>query len=162
MENEKELNIEEQNKKVDEETPTVFVPDYSETVDAVKPVEAVIENVENKSPEENIFNYSNEVKPVATVEPVNVVTQIETVEPVETEMTEEQKAELREKLSKEEVLENPNAKVVLNRKEVTHEVKQAVEETVTGNESLKFVLILGLILLAAVFVIPYISKLFNL
>lgn len=198
MENEKELNVDEQNKMVEDETPTIFAPNYSDEVKVVEPVEPIelpkevapSDAVDVKPFEEITPDYINEVKSVETVEPIDVipsdatevkveevtpvepvvtpdysneVKSVEPVEPVEeTEMTEEEKAELRERLSKEEVLENPSAKVVLNRETVREEVKQAVEETVTKNESLRFIIILGAILLAVVIVMPYISKLFQL
>lgn len=169
MENEKELNVEEQNKMVEEETPMVFVPDYSNDVQPVAPVKEETE-------ETVITEYSTPVEPVQEIEPVQVEAQednvvpdysnevkpVAPVEPIDTELTEEQKAELREKYSKEEILENPNAKVTLNRPELKEEVKQVVEETVTKNDSLKFIIVLGIILLVIVFAIPYISRFFQL
>ena len=90
--------------------------------------------------------------------PVNYEQSEETiVEPVEqTIETVEQ-----QNLNKE-VLEHPDAKITL-KNEVEEEIsKKELDELkdvkLSDNSSLKFVLILGIILLAVIFLIPYLSE----
>lgn len=180
MNKEDTLEVNEQNKLVEEEQAVVFAPDYSAQVkpvapinesfveENIEPVESVVEeNVEpvvevneetkletfvdqvNEEQPSFIPNYSTEVKPVE-------------VKVTEEEKTEEEKAILREKISQDEVLENPSAKIVLNREEAKNEVRQEINDNVTKNESLKFVVILGILLLVVIFAIPYLSNFFQL
>ena len=189
MNDEKNLEVNEQNKMVEEEQPVVFVPDYNKEFKPVEPVkmEEEIEEVEipnyseEVQPVESIFvtpeateeveipNYSEEVQPVVMEEPVeptvpNYSAAVEPVKPVEqeTELSDEEKAVLREKLSHEVILEHPDAKIVLNREEPKIESRNIDNDKVTKNESLKFVLILGIVLLVVIFAIPYLSKFFQL
>ena len=138
-----DTNIE--NMKAEEAQPVVFTPEYN------------TEETNEEQKVDDMFTSYSEPKE-ETVTPVETVEQ--TTETVE--YTEEEKAALREKLAEEEVLENPNAKVVLNRTEEVQEIKHEIEENVTKNESLKFVIILGVILLIAVIAIPYLSDFFQL
>ena len=61
-----------------------------------------------------------------------------------------------------EVLENPNAKVVLNQEKEeeisSKEMNELKDVKLSDNNSLKFVLILGVIFLIAIFIIPVLSK----
>lgn len=61
-----------------------------------------------------------------------------------------------------EVLENPNAKVVLNQEKdeeiSSKEIKELQDIKLRDNSSLKFVLFLGIIFLIAIFIIPVISR----
>lgn len=61
-----------------------------------------------------------------------------------------------------EVLENPNAKVVLNQEKEeeisSKEMNELKDVKLSDNNSLKFVLILGFIFLIAIFLIPVLSK----
>lgn len=61
-----------------------------------------------------------------------------------------------------EVLENPNAKVVLNQEKEeeisSKEMNELKDVKLSDNNSLKFVLILGVIFLIAIFLIPVLSK----
>lgn len=70
-------------------------------------------------------------------------------------------SENREYIAKE-VLENPNAKVILNQEKEEEISKGELQELknikLSDNSSLKFVFFLGIIFLIAIFIIPFISK----
>ena len=134
--------------------PPVAPVDYEQTT--VEPVEQTIETVENTNEENNV-----EVNPFVDLPPVTPFnyeqTEETTVEPVEqTIETVEQ-----QNLNKG-VLEHPDAKITL-KNEVEEEIsKKELDELkdvkLSDNSSLKFVLILGIILLAVIFLIPYLSE----
>ena len=145
------------------------IPDYSETYEPVTPVEAVQDEV--NSEESNMFgenvvesdnveetvipNYSETYEPVAPVE--DVVLNDNDIENVQTD-----------NITKENgynPMEHPDAKIVLNKnveeeKEVDSELSEMkIGETLKENSSLRFVIILGIIILIAIIAIPYVSQL---
>ena len=89
----------------------------------------------------------------------------ETVQPeqtVEQEMEEVSSEHVSSENLNKEVLEHPDAKITLNKEEEEVLDKKELEELknvkLSDNSSLKFVLILGVLLLIFIFLIPLISK----
>lgn len=132
------------------------------------------ENIENlfeeeNSSEETVSSAFADLPPVAPVdyedsvnnEPVSE----ETVQPeqtVEQEMEEVSSEHVSSENLNKEVLEHPDAKITLNKEEEEVIDKKELEELknvkLSDNSSLKFVLILGVLLLIFIFLIPLISK----
>lgn len=130
------------------------------------------ENIENLFTEEDttqeVNNAFADLPPVAPVNYEEETTEVkeEIVEPVKEisveeapvkELSEEVKASINK-----EVLENPSAKVTLQTAKEEKVSKREIEElkgiSLKDNSSLRFVLILGVILLIVIFLIPYVSK----
>lgn len=136
-----------------------------------------IENLfeEENSSEEQVSNAFADLPPVAPVdyeeqvEKESVVTDENNVEPiVEQNVFEEIKTasiestETTSEILNKEVLEHPDAKITLKKEEEEVIDKSEIEELknvkLSDNSSLRFVLILGIILLVIIFLIPYVSK----
>lgn len=143
-------------------------------------VENLFENdVQNDNEVSNAFVDLPPVAPVDYTEEVNnnsdlnneniVENNEQTVQP-ETTFLNYEDATINESTNQEEnkeyvakeVLENPNAKVVLNlekEEEISSkEMNELKDVKLSDNNSLKFVLILGVIFLIAIFLIPVLSK----
>lgn len=121
--------------------PPVAPVDYTEEVNNINDLNyenAVDNNEQTIQPETTFVNYEN-----ATIN----------------ESTNQE--ENKEYVAKE-ILENPNAKVVLNQEkeeEISSKEMEELQEIKLGdNSSLKFVLFLGIIFLIAIFVIPILSQ----
>lgn len=115
-------------------------------------------------------DYTEEVNNNSDLNYENVVDNNEqTVQP-ETTFVNYENATINESTNQEEnkeyvakeILENPNAKVVLNQEKdeeiSSKEMKELQEIKLGDNSSLKFVLFLGIIFLIAIFVIPILSQ----
>ena len=121
-------------------------PTYEEaTVQAVEPTyeEATVQAVEPTYEEATV----QAVEPAyeeATVQPVEPAYEEATVQPVKPIEDESY------------VNENPNAQVNLMKgeEEETHHVEYVSNEKITDNKSLMFVLVIGLVILVAIFVLP--------
>lgn len=150
MENENETveNLFENDVQNDNEVSNAFVD-----LPPVAPVDYT-EVVNNNSD----LNYENVVENnEQTVQPETTFVNYEDATINETTNQEENK----EYVAKE-VLENPNAKVVLNQEKEeeisSKEMNELKDVKLSDNNSLKFVLILGVIFLIAIFLIPVLSK----
>ena len=150
MENENESveNLFENDVQNDNEVSNAFVD-----LPPVAPVDYT-EVVNNNSD----LNYENVVENnEQTVQPETTFVNYEDATINETTNQEENK----EYVAKE-VLENPNAKVVLNQEKEeeisSKEMNELKDIKLSDNNSLKFVLILGVIFLIAIFLIPVLSK----
>lgn len=150
MENENETveNLFENDVQNDNEVSNAFVD-----LPPVAPVDYT-EVVNNNSD----LNYENVVENnEQTVQPETTFVNYEDATINETTNQEENK----EYVAKE-VLENPNAKVVLNQEKEeeisSKEMNELKDVKLSDNNSLKFVLILGVIFLIAIFIIPVLSK----
>lgn len=149
MENENETveNLFENDVQNDNEVSNAFVD-----LPPVAPVDYT-EEVNNSD-----LNYENVVENnEQTVQPETTFVNYEDATINETTNQEENK----EYVAKE-VLENPNAKVVLNQEKEeeisSKEMNELKDVKLSDNNSLKFVLILGVIFLIAIFIIPVLSK----
>lgn len=132
------------------------------------------ENIENlfeeeNSSEEQVSSAFADLPPVAPVDYEDSVNKEpvleETVQPeqtVEQEMEEVSSEHVSSENLNKEVLEHPDAKITLNKEEEEVIDKKELEELknvkLSDNSSLKFVLILGVLLLIFIFLIPLISK----
>ena len=147
---EEENSSEEQVSNVFADLPPVAPVDYEEQV------EKETEVMEENSSEEQVSNVFADM-PENNVEPIveqNVFEEIKTASIESTETTSE--------ILNKEVLEHPDAKITLKKEEEEVIDKSEIEELknvkLSDNSSLRFVLILGIILLVIIFLIPYVSK----
>lgn len=143
-------------------------------------VENLFENdVQNDNEVSNAFvdlppvapvDYTEEVNNNSDLNYENVVENNEQIVQPETTFVNYEDATINESTNQEEnkeyvakeVLENPNAKVVLNQEKEeeisSKEMNELKDVKLSDNNSLKFVLILGVIFLIAIFIIPVLSK----
>lgn len=143
-------------------------------------VENLFENdVQNDNEVSNAFvdlppvatvDYTEEVNNNSDLNNENVVENNEQIVQPETTFVNYEDATINESTNQEEnkeyvakeVLENPNAKVVLNQEKEeeisSKEMNELKDVKLSDNNSLKFVLILGVIFLIAIFLIPVLSK----
>lgn len=143
-------------------------------------VENLFENdVQNDNEVSNAFvdlppvapvDYTEEVNNNSDLNYENVVENNEQIVQPETTFVNYEDATINESTNQEEnkeyvakeVLENPNAKVVLNQEKEeeisSKEMNELKDVKLSDNNSLKFVLILGVIFLIAIFLIPVLSK----
>ena len=115
-------------------------------------------------------DYTEEVNNNSDLNYENVVENNEQIVQPETTFVNYEDATINESTNQEEnkeyvakeVLENPNAKVVLNQEKEeeisSKEMNELKDVKLSDNNSLKFVLILGVIFLIAIFIIPVLSK----
>ena len=125
----------------------------------------VKEEVEKNNTELNAFVDLPPVAPVDYEQTEEIVTEeaseelVESVEPV---VEEQQIDENNKQVVNKEVLEHPDAKITLNNEKEEEIDKKELEELkdikLSDNSSLRFVLILGLILLIVIFLIPFVSE----
>ena len=145
------------------------IPNYSEAYEPVTPVEDVQNEI--SSEESNMFgenvvendnveeaaipDYSETYEPVTPVE--DVVLNDNDIENVQTDNITIENGY--------NPMEHPDAKIILNKnveeeKEVDPELSEMkIGETLKENSSLRFVIILGIIILIAIIAIPYVSQL---
>ena len=143
-------------------------------------VENLFENdVQNDNEVSNAFvdlppvapvDYTEEVNNNSDLNYENVVENNEQIVQPETTFVNYEDATINESTNQEEnkeyvakeVLENPNAKVVLNQEKEeeisSKEMNELKDVKLSDNNYLKFVLILGVIFLIAIFIIPVLSK----
>lgn len=143
-------------------------------------VENLFENdVQNDNEVSNAFvdlppvapvDYTEEVNNNSDLNYENVVENNEQIVQPETTFVNYEDATINESTNQEEnkeyvakeILENPNAKVVLNQEKEeeisSKEMNELKDVKLSDNNSLKFVLILGVIFLIAIFIIPVLSK----
>ena len=130
----------------DEATVQTEEPTYEEaTVQPVEPTyeEATVQPVEPTYEEATVqaVEPTYEEATVQAVEPAYEEATVQPVKPIEDESY---------------VNENPNAQVNLMKgeEEETHHVEDVSNEKITDNKSLMFVLVIGLVILVAIFVLP--------
>ena len=92
----------------------------------------------------------------ADVQPVESTYEEATVQPVEPAYEEATVQPVKPIEDESYVNENPNAQVNLMKgeEEETHHVEYVSNEKITDNKSLMFVLVIGLVILVAIFVLP--------
>ena len=92
----------------------------------------------------------------ATVQPEEPTYEEATVQPVEPAYEEATVQPVKPIEDESYVNENPNAQVNLMKgeEEETHHVEDVSNEKITDNKSLMFVLVIGLVILVAIFVLP--------
>lgn len=144
-----------------EEVANPTIPDYSDNVETVMLAEENKETVESTEVN-NVFEQNTmKTEPVIPVYGENV----EPVAPVEEVVIEEQNDNNEENANNYNPMEHPDAKIVLNKNvEETKEVDPELEsmkiaQELKSNSSLKFVIILGILLLIVIFALPYLSEL---
>ena len=142
----------------DEATVQTEEPTYEEaTAQAVEPTyeEATVQAVEPTYEEATV----QPVEPAyeeATVQPVEPTYEEVTVQPEESKYEEATVQPVKPIEDESYVNENPNAQVNLMKgeEEEIHHVEDASSEKITDNKSLMFVLVIGLVILVAIFVLP--------
>ena len=125
----------------------------------VQPVESTTEaTVQTEEPtyEEATVQPVEPTYEEATVQPVEPTYEEATVQPVEPAYEEATVQPVKPIEDESYVNENPNAQVNLMKgeEEETHHVEDVSNEKITDNKSLMFVLVIGLVILVAIFVLP--------
>ena len=152
--------------EITEEVVNPLIPNYSESVEPVMPVEEVVEPTEvNNVFGENVVETTEEV-----INPLipDYSESVEPLMPVEEVVVEESEVSTQEtKETNYNPMEHPDARIVLNKNvDVAEEEKvdpeienMKVMNELKSNKSLMFVLVLGVILFIVVLVLPYFSEL---